>query len=310
LTLAAGPIVVQRQSPLAKAASALPRQKCSRIMTVASRELLPHREPGGGRDEAGEHGDEGRVSCSDKRAVPGERAGGEVPHRRRVCGGDRLSSQARDARASSGPSSKRSAPRPLRRIYRAAEREALIVLWEASDRVCGKRLKAIIPTLIEAMVRHGHLALAPEVRTALMKMSAATIDRVLQPQRERCSTRRRPIATFVSGLRTAWQDGEVRPTSKPKPKAKRGARRPDPLVTVTEELRAWFDADPTSTGSQLLDRLQETYPGSYPDSLISTVQRRLKIWRREIAVALVFGRAGQGASSELPPNRTGQTPMP
>jgi hypothetical protein len=90
-----------------------------------------------------------------------------------------------------GPSSKRSAPRPLRRIYGAAEREALIVLWEASDRVCSKRLKAIIPTSIEAMVRHGHLAWAPEVRTALMKMSAATIDRVLQPQRERCSTRRR-----------------------------------------------------------------------------------------------------------------------
>ena len=35
-----------------------------------------------------------------------------------------------------------------------------------------------------------------------------------------------PIATFVSGLRTAWQGGEVRPTSQPKPKAKRGRRRP------------------------------------------------------------------------------------
>ena len=43
-----------------------------------------------------------------------------------------------------GAPSKRSAPRPSRRIYGAAEREALIVLWEASDRVCGKRLKAII----------------------------------------------------------------------------------------------------------------------------------------------------------------------
>ena len=41
----------------------------------------------------------------------------------------------------------------MRRIYGVAEREALVVLWEASDRVCGKRLKAIIPTLIEAMLR-------------------------------------------------------------------------------------------------------------------------------------------------------------
>ena len=62
-----------------------------------------------------------------------------------------------------GPSGTRSAPRPSRRIYGAAEREALIVLWEASDRVCGKRLKAIIPTLIAAMERHGHLSLAAEV---------------------------------------------------------------------------------------------------------------------------------------------------
>jgi hypothetical protein len=46
--------------------SALPRQNCSRIMTVASPELLPQREPGGGRDEAGQHGDEGRVACSDE----------------------------------------------------------------------------------------------------------------------------------------------------------------------------------------------------------------------------------------------------
>ena len=112
-----------------------------------------------------------------------------------------------------GVSNKRSAPRPSRRIYGAAEREALIVLWEASDRVCGKRLKAIIPTLIGAMVRYGHLAPAPEVRTALLKMSAATIDRALQPQRERCGVRRRrpgsvstirrsiPVRTFSD-----WRD--------------------------------------------------------------------------------------------------------
>jgi len=43
------------------------------------------------------------------------------------------------------PSDKRAAPRLSRRIYGATEREALIVLREASDRVCAKRLKAIIP---------------------------------------------------------------------------------------------------------------------------------------------------------------------
>ena len=36
------------------------------------------------------------------------------------------------------------------------------MIWEASDRVCGKRLKALAPILVEAMERHGHLQLAPE----------------------------------------------------------------------------------------------------------------------------------------------------
>jgi hypothetical protein len=112
-----------------------------------------------------------------------------------------------------GPSSKPPASRPLRRIYGTAVREALIVVWEASDRVCGKRLKAIMPTLIGAMQRHGHVQLAPDVSDALLKMSAATIDRALAPQRESVGSRRRrasgittirrsiPVRTF-----TDWND--------------------------------------------------------------------------------------------------------
>ena len=53
-----------------------------------------------------------------------------------------------------------------------------------------------------------------------------------------------PITAFLSGLRTAWQAGEVRPTAQAKPKPKRGRRRPDPLVAVADELRAWLEADP------------------------------------------------------------------
>ena len=37
---------------------------------------------------------------------------------------------------------------------------------------------------------------------------------------------------------------------------RRGRRRPDPLVAVTAQLRAWFDADPSRTGRELLERLQ------------------------------------------------------
>ena len=54
-----------------------------------------------------------------------------------------------------------------RRIYDEAVREAVIVIWEAADRICGKRLKAALPYLVESTERHGHLDLDPEVRDRL-----------------------------------------------------------------------------------------------------------------------------------------------
>jgi hypothetical protein len=61
----------------------------------------------------------------------------------------------------------RGCARPGRRLYDDAVREALVLIWEASDRICGKRLKPLMPLLIEAMERHGHLKLAPEWCDAL-----------------------------------------------------------------------------------------------------------------------------------------------
>lgn len=72
---------------------------------------------------------------------------------------------------------------PRNRLYDEAVRQALIVLWEAGDRVCGKRLKPLIPVLITAMERHGHLELDPTIRDKLLRMSAATIDRAMAATR-------------------------------------------------------------------------------------------------------------------------------
>ena len=454
-----------------------------------------------------------------------------------------------------GPAAQPARSRPHRQVYNDAVREALILLWEASDRICGKRLKALIPTLVPAMERHGHLALAPEVRALVLSISAATIDRALRSQRERTGSRPRrqaspstlrrsipvrtfadwddpppgfveadlvahsgpsasgafvqtlvltdiatgwtecapllvreqtllvsvltelrrlmpfpllgldvdndtvfmnetvrdycraegialtrcrpyhkndqahieqkngavvrrivgyrrfagipaaehlarlyatvrlfvnafqpsfklagkqregarvhkryhapatpsdrlladprtsevvrqrvealradldpvrllaemraaqqaivtiadrdgsapesgetdvavPMAAFLAGLRTAWQSGEVRPTAQPRPKQTRGRRRPDPLVAVAGALRDWFEEDPSRTGRELLVLLQAAYPGRYPDALLRTVQRRLKVWRAEIACSLVFGGPVPTASpSALP----------
>ena len=51
-----------------------------------------------------------------------------------------------------------------RRVYDEAVQQVLIVAWEASDRICGKRLKSVLPSIVEAMERHGHLDVEPIVR--------------------------------------------------------------------------------------------------------------------------------------------------
>ena len=451
-----------------------------------------------------------------------------------------------------GLPSRLSGPRPGRRVYDDAVREVLIVLWEASDRVCGKRLQPLIPILVEAMARHGHLELAPEVRRKLLTMSAATIDRALREVRGRAGGRARrraapsaavrrsvPVRTFdgwddpppgfveadlvahsgptakgsfvqtlvltdiatgwtecapllvreqglltevlgeirqrlpfallgfdtdndsvfmnetvrnycqqagvaftrcrpyrkndqawveqkngavvrrvvgyrrfegleaaaalarlyaavrlfvnffqpsfklaekkrdgakvskryhapatpyqrllahartseearrqvtamfasldpvrllqeiraaqqqlvevadrpvtgesaaptgpsleqfLSGLRTAWQAGEVRPTSLPKEKPKRGRRRPDPFAAVTVQLREWFADEPWQTSREFFDRLQAAHPGVYPDGQLRTLQRRLKLWRHERAHAMVFGTGTPGETASV-----------
>ncbi len=445
-----------------------------------------------------------------------------------------------------GRGSRKSGPRPERRLYDDAVREALIVIWEASDRICGKRLRSLAPLLVDAMERHGHLLLEPEVRERLLAMSAATMDRALRAAKAGDGRRRRrgpvsalrgsiPVRTFsdwsdpppgfcevdlvwhsgptargsfvqtltvtdiatgwtecapllvreqklltevltqirgrlpfallgfdsdndsvfinetvrdyclaagveftrcrpyrkndqahveqkngavvrrivgyrrlggltaaaalgelymvvrlfvnffqpsfklaekdrdgarvrkryhkpatpyqrliadprtcedvrrdmerlyatldpvrllrdiraaqsrlveiadgseesspgetalstldvfLDGLRTSWKQGEVRPTARSKPKAKRGRRRPDPLVDVTETLKTWFDAEPWRTGRELLETLQAEEGGGYPDGLLRTLQRRLKVWRADRAHAMVFGTARQEA---------------
>ena len=83
------------------------------------------------------------------------------------------------------------------RVYDEAFRRTLVVLWEASDRVCGKRLRAILPTLVPALEHHGHMAVDAGRRAKLMAISAASIDRLLQEARglsDRRSPRRMPTA--------------------------------------------------------------------------------------------------------------------
>ena len=98
-------------------------------------------------------------------------------------------------------SARRSEGKASRRIYDEAVREAIVVLWEASDRICGKRLKALMPVLVEAMERHGHLRLGAEIRAAVLAMSASTIDRSLREVRGQASGRKRRRTASPSSVR-------------------------------------------------------------------------------------------------------------
>jgi hypothetical protein len=83
-----------------------------------------------------------------------------------------------------------SSGRSRSRLYDAAVREALVVLWETSDRLCGKRLRPLLPVLVPALERHGHLSLDDSVRRKLLAISSATIDRLLAEPRGRTGRKR------------------------------------------------------------------------------------------------------------------------
>jgi integrase-like protein len=94
---------------------------------------------------------------------------------------------------------------------------ALRKVWATLDGPAGKRLAPFLPEVVEAMCRHGELELQPEVRTKLLAISAATIDRVLAPDRRRLalkgrsSTRPGTLLRAQIPIRTFGDWDEARP---------------------------------------------------------------------------------------------------
>jgi hypothetical protein len=106
----------------------------------------------------------------------------------------------------------------------------------------------------------------PKVMNALNQKAISELRAAFEDARDDPQLRGAPtLEEFLSGLRTAWREDEVRPTGRPKEKAKRGRRRPDPLVAVTAQLHDWFEAEPWWTARELLERLQDEQSGTLPD---------------------------------------------
>lgn len=72
------------------------------------------------------------------------------------------------------------APRPGAKVIYGAEVEGhLVKLWRAMGRICSKKMVAAIPLWLEY-----YYGITPDERRLLLKVSSATIDRMLQKHRE------------------------------------------------------------------------------------------------------------------------------
>jgi len=75
---------------------------------------------------------------------------------------------------------------------------ALRQVWEASDRLCSKRLHPFLPELIAILQRHQEVSVNAQTEAQLRQMSPSTIDRLLRPYR-RLGGRRLPLSTTKPG---------------------------------------------------------------------------------------------------------------
>ena len=139
---------------------------------------------------------------------------------------------------------KRARRRPGRpRRYLSFLRPALEQVWEASDHLCSKRLAPFLPELIEALERHDEVVLSAEQRTALLRISPATIDRLLHPVRRQ--HRRHGLATTSPSLAAL--------------------RAQVPLRTFGE----WTEVPPGHLQADLLAHCGQTTHGFYLTSLLA-----------------------------------------
>ena len=107
---------------------------------------------------------------------------------------------------------KKSAPK-----YDAAVLKPLIRIWKMMDYISAKRLAAALPKVIPKLEQFGEIKLSKIVRKKLLQISPATIDRLLKPEREKYTLKKRvhhtkpgtllksqiPIRTFSD-----WDDAQ------------------------------------------------------------------------------------------------------
>jgi hypothetical protein len=116
---------------------------------------------------------------------------------------------------------------------------------------------------------------------------------------------------FAASLRTAWRDGERRPTHRrPYHRRKPVPKRPSMLDEVQDQIRTWLDGEPTISALEVLKRLKLTHPDWFSDRHLRTVQRAVKAWRGQQARRIIAESAAVivpeiRVDRELPDRYTG-----
>jgi transposase InsO family protein len=87
--------------------------------------------------------------------------------------------------------SRRKKRRTRPRVYGKEVLAPLQRVWVICDGICGKRLAPYLKTIVSTLERVGEMSLDAEVRRKLVRISPATIDRLLAPTRKRYQLRTR-----------------------------------------------------------------------------------------------------------------------
>jgi hypothetical protein len=85
--------------------------------------------------------------------------------------------------------------------------EPLKVIWEASDRLCSKRLKPFLPEMVRVLKHNGELQIKAETEAKILSLSPSTIDRLLEPAR-REGGRKPKSGTKHGSLLKSWIPGD------------------------------------------------------------------------------------------------------
>jgi hypothetical protein len=94
---------------------------------------------------------------------------------------------------------------------------------------------------------------------------------------------------FVASLKTAWRQGEQRPTHKRAYRRRKPVpKRPSMLDALRERIHGWLEAEPGLSSYDVLSRLTALAPDRFKDGQLRTVQRAVKAWRAKAAREIIL----------------------